>query len=106
MRWLTENTKERSEYVDTLDGFLQYELIPLGEKTAALKQNLLLCTKGLTSIEEDSFIKVPFQQVLDLVSRRAVYLNGGYAYVPKTEIYSLIITRFKSMLERKLEVSF
>lgn len=51
----------------------------------------------------DDFFVVPWQSVPDLVGRRGVFLRKGYAYVPKAEAFSIILTRFKEMLEGQLE---
>jgi hypothetical protein len=42
-----------------------------------------------------SFRRVPFQQALQLISSRAVYLEGGYAYVPLGRLVSIITTRVR-----------
>lgn len=54
-------------------------------------------------IEQEEFIKVPWQKVADLISKRSVYLNQGMAFVPKSECFSIAMTRFKRELERELE---
>lgn len=40
--------------------------------------------------------RVPFTQALQLVGRRAVYLEKGYAYVPLQSLVSIIVSRVSS----------
>lgn len=46
--------------------------------------------------------RVPFQQALSLVARRAVYIERGFAYVPLQSLVSIIVTRFRIQLSRAL----
>ena len=48
------------------------------------------------------FYKVPFQQALPLIKNRSVYLENGYAFVPLTQVVSLIIVRFRMSLSKAL----
>mmetsp|Transcript_22589 Transcript_22589/g.40050 ORF Transcript_22589/g.40050 Transcript_22589/m.40050 type:complete len:512 (-) Transcript_22589:33-1568(-) len=50
--------------------------------------------------------KVAFTEVLDLVTKRTVYLAGGFAYVPENDLVSILISRFRSSLSQKLAVAF
>lgn len=48
------------------------------------------------------FYKVPFEQVLDLVSRRQVWIDKGFAYVPESQQTQLLLTEFKNHLMKDL----
>ena len=48
------------------------------------------------------FYRVPFTQVLDLVRRRRVFIQAGYAFVPHTQLLSIIQARFRLNLSRDL----
>lgn len=63
----------------------------------------------VTKLEEhafrnQSFYKVHWTLVPDLVERRKVLLKGGLAYVPQTEQLSLVLQAFAARLEVGLEV--
>ena len=48
------------------------------------------------------FYKVPFMDVLPLVSKRQVYMEGGYAYVPRNQLQTLIQGAFRAKLSKSL----
>ena len=58
--------------------------------------------KDLNDVE---FYKVPFEQALDLVSQRSVFLAKGFVYVPSTDLGSLIAAQFRQNLSKSLVVS-
>ncbi|KAK9838163.1 hypothetical protein WJX81_005591 [Elliptochloris bilobata] len=50
----------------------------------------------------DTFFKVPFERVPDLVAQRRVLLRGGWAYVSRHEVASLLAGHFRVTLSRGL----
>ena len=48
------------------------------------------------------YYRVPFADVLPLVARREVYLEGGHAYVSRTRILSIVEGKFRTALSRSL----
>lgn len=52
------------------------------------------------------YYKVPFMDVLQLVSRREVYLEGGYAYVSRTKILSIVEGKFRTSLSKNLAYAY
>ena len=46
--------------------------------------------------------KVGFEQVLDLVRQRRVYLEGGFAYVPASDLVSIVANQFRMHLSKQL----
>jgi DNA primase large subunit len=60
---------------------------------------------GFGSSLSDTYYKVPFELVGDLIMKRSVFLHKGWAYVPRTESFSILLNIFKSHLEFQLEVS-
>jgi DNA primase large subunit len=54
-------------------------------------------------VKNTTFYKVPFEQVLELVSKRAVLLRDGFAYVPESERVLLVMNAFRSALMKGLE---
>ena len=57
----------------------------------------------MDAIKTATFYKVPFEQVLELVSKRAVLLRDGWAYVPESERVLLVVNCFKAKLVKGLE---
>jgi len=55
------------------------------------------------NVAYEDFLVVSFESVPDLVSRRGVFLKDGFAYVPKSEAFSIAFSRFKEQLEAQLE---
>jgi DNA primase large subunit len=49
-----------------------------------------------------NFYKIPFQQALQLITKREVYLESGYAYVPLSKLIGIIISKFRTNLSRAL----
>ncbi|GER27146.1 DNA primase [Striga asiatica] len=47
-------------------------------------------------------IKVPFEQVPDLVASRRVFILKGYAYVAMSQVVSLLVTQYRSYLSKAL----
>ncbi|XP_067006911.2 DNA primase large subunit isoform X2 [Anabrus simplex] len=101
LRFLSLNT-------EGVKSFLQknnLDYIPISEdEKNHLKENLLASTfiATPTFVEMTDFFKVPFSEVLDLVRSRKVYLNSGYAYIPSTDLFSVIQTIFRTNLSHAL----
>lgn len=45
--------------------------------------------------ETSPFFKIPFLQALDLIRGRSVFLQGGYAYVPRHKMVSILVAKFR-----------
>ena len=73
MRWLSTHPQERNDW-----------LVSQG----------LDCTGAV--------FKVRFEQVPDLVSRRAVQVKEGFALVPREQAYSIVASKFRGALEARL----
>ena len=50
-------------------------------------------------------LKVPFQDALDLVRTRKVYLKAGYVYIPHQDIVTIVLNDFRTRLSKALAVS-
>ncbi len=55
--------------------------------------------------ETTDYYKVPFLQAVDLVRGRRVYLRGGFAYVPRPRIVTILVNRFTVYLKGALAVA-
>lgn len=60
---------------------------------------------GRNEVPHDSYYKVPFEQVPDLVGGRKVYLQAGFAYVSKDQMSSLVVQPFRAALSKALVVT-
>jgi len=50
--------------------------------------------------------KVHFTDVLDLVGKRGVFLHKGFAFVPETDLISILVSRFRMRISRQLAVAY
>ncbi|XP_039252683.2 DNA primase large subunit-like [Styela clava] len=74
------------------------------EEKEKFSAHLKLISYDMTQskVQSTNFYKVPFTDVLNLVSSRRVFINSGYAYVPQSELISIISTRFREHLSKAL----
>uniref|UniRef100_A0A1A8EWW6 DNA primase large subunit n=1 Tax=Nothobranchius korthausae TaxID=1143690 RepID=A0A1A8EWW6_9TELE len=85
---------------------LQYDAISLKEKKE-LQEKLVSSTytvSGIT-VEDQDFYKVPFQDALDLVKTRKVFLKEGYAYIPHQDIVTIVLNDFRTRLSKALALT-
>ncbi|PKS11048.1 hypothetical protein jhhlp_002809 [Lomentospora prolificans] len=97
-----EADTERSAFVSNLD-IDWFE--PVSEEEKAEMREDLQAIAGFdkrTGAVEESWFKVDWMRVPDLVESRKVLLRGGKAFVPGREQASMIITEFTSRLEKQL----
>lgn len=81
---------------------------PISEEVKdSIKEGLVQSTTSYNhaDIENRDFYKVSFEEVLNLVSKRMVFLKAGYAYIPSSELASCLISLFRSNLSHELSVS-
>lgn len=109
LRFGADDTRERHAFVQSLN--LDWEIVSDEEKRKY--QSELLSTISYTlgkktthpPIDEETFCKVDWTRVPDLVEQRRVFLRAGKAYVPSKEQQSLVVTEFTARLERALELT-
>lgn len=100
LRFATELSRERTEFLRTCHaGRLP---VVAGEERMALVGNDP-STAALLPLAPEEVYRVPWEWVPDLVGRRAVLVRTGWAYVPKSESFSLVLTKFKESLEFWME---
>ncbi|KPP73838.1 hypothetical protein Z043_107049 [Scleropages formosus] len=85
---------------------LQYETISVEEKKSLMEKliNSSYAFSGCT-VEEQDFYKVPFQDALDLVRMRKVFVKDGFAYVPHQDIVTIVLNDYRTRLSKALAVS-
>uniref|UniRef100_A0AAQ6IC21 DNA primase large subunit n=1 Tax=Anabas testudineus TaxID=64144 RepID=A0AAQ6IC21_ANATE len=81
---------------------LQYDT----EKKTLLDKlvNSSYAVSGIT-VEDQDFYKVPFQDALDLVRMRKVYLKAGYVYIPHQDIVTIVLNDFRTRLSKALALT-
>lgn len=100
-RFQIEDAQERQKFLESLD-------LDWIEVSAAEKRDLhdkLLATSGLRSIENESYFKVEWTKVPDLVSMRKVFISSGMAYVPVSEQLSLISAEYAEKISAALQMT-
>lgn len=104
LRFAAEDTKDRKYFVESLH--LDWEMVSEDEKRQLAPQLAGATYYGRAGPPDDeTWCKVDWERVPDLVEGRKVYLKGGMAYVPSKEQSSMVLAEYTSKLERALEVS-
>lgn len=106
-RFETDDVSERAQFLAALN--FNWILVSSEEKNTYAEQ-LKKCIWANSKDREDTFrseswFKVPWYTVPDLVGQRRVFIKGGMAYVPQSLQISLVLQEFTSRLEAALEVS-
>ncbi|XP_076021141.1 DNA primase large subunit [Genypterus blacodes] len=85
---------------------LQYDTTSLEERKA-LSDKLVKSSYTVSGIkvEDQDFYKVPFQDALDLVRTRRVYLKAGYVYIPQQDIVTIVLNDFRTSLSKALALT-
>jgi DNA primase large subunit len=104
IRFQADDVRERQSFVEGLN--LDWETVSDDERRE-LGEELRAAGGGYPKrIEEESFFKVDWERVTELVESRRVLLKSGKAYVPGREQLSMVVAEFTSRLEKALEVRF
>ncbi|GAA6003477.1 DNA primase subunit PRI2 [Rhodotorula paludigena] len=103
IRYETDDPTERRRFVESLN--FGWEVV--GEEEKEELWSSLSAASGLTKdrMDVESFFKVEWTKVIDLVGQRKVFLKGGKAYVPNSQEYSLVAAEFASRLAKALELT-
>ncbi|CCU80180.1 DNA primase large subunit [Blumeria hordei DH14] len=100
LRIQSDDTKERQAFIDGLN--FDWEIVGDEEKIN-LADYLRAAGGGFPKrIEDESYYKVDWERVPELVDTRRVFLRAGKAYVPGREQLSMVVTEFTSHLEKAL----
>ncbi|KAJ3180026.1 hypothetical protein HDU87_002249 [Geranomyces variabilis] len=102
-RFRQEEQAERARFVKELD--IDMPIVTDRERAAVAMQ--LRRTHGYSAekLERTVFYRVPFENVLRLVQRRAVFVKDGWAYVPERDQPVLIAGAYKAHLTAALEAT-
>ena len=102
LRYQADDGRERRAFVDELN--FDWALVSEDEKRT-LSEQLLAATPGLKRLDEESWFKVDWTRVPELVEHRSVLVRRGKAYVPMREQTSMVVTEFTNRLEKALELT-
>jgi DNA primase large subunit len=100
-RFQNDDSRERRAFVESLS--LDWEPVS-DEERHEVTESLASSTPGLRRVDEETWYKVDWEKVPELIERRNVFLKKGKAYVPGREQLSMIMAEFTARLERSLEV--
>jgi DNA primase large subunit len=105
MRFNSDDLSERSAFVSGLD--LDWWEALTEQETSDYASELGALTSGrkMGGSEEETWFKVDWERVPDLVESRRVFVKQGKAFVPGREQASMVVAEFTHRLERQLEVS-
>ncbi|KAI1138540.1 DNA primase, large subunit [Hypoxylon sp. FL0543] len=99
---LSEDTaRDRNAFIQSLN--LDWDPVTKEEQDKYVSE--LSATSGLRKGEEETWFKVDWERVPDLIEGRRVFLKAGKAYVPSKELPSMVIAEFTKRLDRALELT-
>jgi len=102
LRFQADDLRERQAFVEGLN--LDWEAVSDDERREYTEE-LRAAGGGYSKrIEEESYFKVDWERVPELVESRRVFLKYGKAYVPGREQLSMVVAEFTSRLDKALEV--
>lgn len=102
LRLADEGPTEKNAFIQSVN--LDCEQVTEDERNKY--RNELAAVTGFKkgSTEEETWIKVDWERVPDLVESRRVFVKAGKAYVPSKEQASMVVAEFTKRLDRALDV--
>jgi len=102
LRLNDENMREKNEFINSVN--LDCEQVTEEERTK-YRDELAAVTGSKRGNDEETWVKVDWERVPELVESRRVFVRVGQAYVPSKELSSMVVAEFTKRLDRSLEVS-
>ncbi|CAM9128454.1 unnamed protein product [Ectocarpus sp. 12 AP-2014] len=73
------------------------------ERKAALRSKLLsIPAAPVMEFDRTTYYRIPFWQASDLIGKRQVYLEGGFAYVPVQRVVTIVVARYRMGISKSL----
>ncbi len=91
---------------DDVNAFFSNHRISFEEVDAGEVQELRAELIKLHQDDSGKIYKIPFEQALSLVQQRKVFLRQGWAYVPRTELVSIVVAQFRVHLSKELAITY
>jgi DNA primase large subunit len=103
MRFESDDATERERFLQTLN----IDWTPVSEEEKMANREALMAAnpKLANYVDGETFYKIHWTRVLDLVEKRKVFLHAGTAWVPMREQASLIVSEFANNLTKELEMT-
>lgn len=102
LRYQTDDAREKAAFVRDLQ--FDWEEVKEEEKEEVGEQLLGAAGGSIKSLKDESWFKVDWTRVPELVERRNVFLRKGKAYVPSREQMSMVVAEFTARLKAAMEV--
>ncbi|KAI9849614.1 MAG: hypothetical protein M1837_002739 [Sclerophora amabilis] len=102
LRFQEDDARERQSFVGSLN--LDWNMLSEAEKRE-LGEHLLASTPGVRRLEDESWFRLDWERVPELVETRRVLVKKGKAYVPSREQVSVALAEFTARLEKGLELT-
>ncbi|KAI1308835.1 DNA primase, large subunit [Xylaria venustula] len=102
LRLNEEGSREKDAFIQSIN--LDCEQVTEDERNK-YRDELAAVTGSRKGTEEETWIKVDWERVPDLVESRRVLVKAGKAYVPSKEQSSMVIAEFTKRLDRALELT-
>ncbi|XP_060082049.1 DNA primase large subunit-like [Ylistrum balloti] len=103
LRFQRETPESRQEFLR--ENNLNYSPISDEEKRDITPELIAAAGRNTSQAHTQEYFKVPFVEVLDLISKRKVFLKEGFAYVPREDMISILLTHYRAHLSHSLAVT-
>lgn len=77
---------------------LLYETLPLDKRNECRDKLIGVSRVTEANFPTMAFYRVPFQQAIRLLASRSVYLEAGYAFVPHTQLVSVVTNQVMALI--------
>jgi len=102
LRFQADDLRDRQAFVESLG--LDWETVTEDEKREYWEELKAVSGGSAKRVEEESYFKVDWEKVPELIENRRVFLKAGQAYVPSREQLSMVVAEFTNRLDKALEV--
>jgi DNA primase large subunit len=103
LRLNDDDLAERSAFVKTL-GLDWCEDVTEEDRREYVAELAAFASNRKGENDDDTWFKVDWERVPELIESRRVFLKAGKAFVPGREQAGMVVSEFSSRLERQLEV--
>ncbi|KAI0444548.1 DNA primase, large subunit [Xylaria telfairii] len=103
LRLADEGLTEKNAFIQSVN--LDCEQVTENERNKYRNELAAVTSFKKGSTEEETWIKVDWERVPDLVESRRVFVKAGKAYVPSKEQASMVVAEFTKRLDRALDLT-
>jgi DNA primase large subunit len=102
LRFQNDDARERQAFVESLN--FDWETVGEQEKRELGPELVAAGGGSVKRMDDESWFKVDWERVPELVETRKVLLKAGKAYVPGREQLGMVVAEFTTRLDKALEV--